>query len=177
MMSDYLEKEANVRLAWELTGAKDSGGRGIGFVRVKRTQNSLYKAFGAKGNLVFVIAAGLVLVVTGFWMVIPLFGQPKKDRERPGRPLRERFLAEGSFLKKFGALETYLEAYIREIQFKSRLGGGSGVSGAETQARQLAQRCGMDEQSVREALTLRRGIRLRKFIRQRKILETLWESL
>jgi hypothetical protein len=127
----------------------------------------MYDVFSARGKLWFMIAAGLVLVVTGFWMVIPVFGRPKNDQERPGRPLEERFLAEGSFLKKFGALDSYLDIYRKEILLKSRQ--GNDIAPKDLAGR-LAPLCGMDEKTVREALTPRRGIKFREFIKQRKIL-------
>jgi hypothetical protein len=174
MHSRSLEKEVNARLAWELTGARDSAGEGIVFIRGRNVKDGMYEAFSAKGSLAFLIISGLLLVVTGFWMVIPVFGQPGKDPEKPGRPLRERFLAEGSFLKKFGALDSYLDIYRKEIWFKSRLGSDAAP---ETLAVRLAPLCGMDEKTIREALTPRRGVKFREFIKQRKILKTLWESL
>jgi len=48
--------------------------------------------------------------------VIPGFGLVKWDDEKPSRPLRERFLAEGRFLKRYGALDFYSQAYVREIK-------------------------------------------------------------
>jgi hypothetical protein len=174
MRSSNLKKAENARLAWELTGAKDSAGEGIVFIRAGIAKDTMYEAFSARGSLVFVIASALVLIITGFWTAIPAFGRPKIDQERPGRPLEERFLAEGSFLKKFGALDSYLDTYRKEIRLKSRLGSDKTP---EALAGLLAPLCGMDEKTIREALSSRRGVKFREFIKQRKILKTLWESL
>jgi hypothetical protein len=174
MRSRFLWKEANAHLAWELTGARDPAGEGITFIRGKNVKDSMYDAFAAKGSLLFVIISAGILAVTGFWMVIPVFGQTKQDQERPGRPLRERFLAEGCFLKKFGALDSYLEMYRKEIQFKSRLGSDADPL---ILARRLAPLCGMDEEIIRKALTPRKNVKFREFIKQTKILRTLWEKI
>jgi hypothetical protein len=45
-----------------------------------------------------------------------MFGFFKQDDEKPLKPIRERFLAEANFLKKYRALDTYRAAYIREIR-------------------------------------------------------------
>jgi hypothetical protein len=62
--------------------------------------------------------------------VIPFFGPVRENSERPGKSLKERFLAEGRFLKGYGALELYRAAYIREI--KRRLARKEGLT-AETE--------------------------------------------
>jgi hypothetical protein len=49
-------------------------------------------------------------------MAVPLFGVVKSGDERPGRPLRERFLAEGMFLKSYGALDSARAVYVGEIR-------------------------------------------------------------
>ncbi|MDR1315539.1 MAG: hypothetical protein LBK13_01590 [Spirochaetales bacterium] len=174
MRSRSLWKKENARLAWELTGARDTAGEGIIFIRGRNEKDSMYGALAAKGRLLFVIISAGILAVTGFWMVIPVFGRIKNDLERPGRPLRERFLAEGRFLKKFGALESYLEMYRKEIQFKSRLGS---EADPQVLARRLAPLCGMDEQIIRKALMPRKNVKFREFIKQTKILKTLWEKI
>jgi hypothetical protein len=62
----------------------------------------------------------LALVCIGFWMVIPGFGVLRHGDERRSRPIRDRFRAEARFLKKYHALDGYLEVYLREIKSKNR---------------------------------------------------------
>ncbi|MCL2602552.1 MAG: hypothetical protein FWD91_07030, partial [Treponema sp.] len=64
---------------------------------------------------VFIIAA-LVFLAAGLWAAIPVFGLLRRDEPPPGKPLRERFVAEGRFLKRYGALELYYGAYVKEIK-------------------------------------------------------------
>jgi hypothetical protein len=174
MRSRDLKKAENSRLAWELTGAKDIANQGIIFIHDRNAKDSMYESFSAKGSLAPLIISALILVIIGFWMVIPVFGRVKEDAQKPGRPLQERFLAEGSFLKKFGALESYLDMYKKEIQFKSRLGEGLDP---KSLAGRLAPLCGMDERTIYEALAPQNGINFREFVKRRKILKTLWERL
>jgi hypothetical protein len=49
-------------------------------------------------------------------MVIPVFGLVFYEKQKTSRPIRERFTAEIRFLKKYGALNHYLEVYERELK-------------------------------------------------------------
>jgi hypothetical protein len=100
-----------------------SGGKGILFIRGLDEEQHLFGSLPERGDLRPLIIAVLALVVLGFWMVIPGFGRPQPVPERPGKPLRERFLAEGQFLKKYGALNKYLESYGRELEQRCRVRG------------------------------------------------------
>jgi hypothetical protein len=110
--------------------------------------------------------------------VIPLFGRPQRDDERPGKPLRERFLAEALFLKRFGALESYLAFYVKEARLKFQRRAGE-VSEGEFAAR-AARVCGLEARDVEFAVSPgrgRRGAGVRDFIRKRETLLAILERL
>jgi hypothetical protein len=67
-----------------------------------------------RGNLVPLGISIFLIIILGFWMVIPVFGLVFEERQKNSRPIRERFAAEISFLKKFKSLDYYLEIYERE---------------------------------------------------------------
>ena len=56
-------------------------------------------------------------------MTLPSFGRYRPAPEKPGKPLHERFLAEGRFLKKNLALGKYIECYEKEIEQRNRIKG------------------------------------------------------
>jgi hypothetical protein len=120
MHSGVLHSEENAVLSWQLTGERDPEKNGVLFIRGRGERDNLYANLAVRGRPVFPILSALIVVIAGFWMVIPIFGRRKADVSRPGRSIGERFLAEGLFLKRFRALETYLDAYIQEIRFKLR---------------------------------------------------------
>jgi len=150
MRSSNLDDESNIRLAWALFVSDsasdfdpkpDNAESGWLFIRGKAKVRGLLGTIFQQGNFAVLLAAVLVLLVVCFWAVIPGFGLVKWDNEKSSRPLRERFLAEGRFLKSFGALDFYSQAYIREIK------------------RQLAMREGIvgDEESMKRALEIYEG--------------------
>jgi hypothetical protein len=118
MMSYALARRQNARLAWHLLAGEggSSPGEGVFFIRGSRRPTGLAGRLFEGGNFFALIVSGLVLVIAGFWMAVPVFGVVKYGDERPGRPLRDRFLAEGLFLKSCGALDSVRAAYIREIK-------------------------------------------------------------
>jgi hypothetical protein len=121
MGNDYLEREANARLAWDVTGARTGGDNpGLLFIRGRRQAKSLFGKLAERGNFLPLGVSALVLIIIGFWMAIPPFGLLFQEKKLSSRPVRERFLAEIRFLKKYRALETYPEAYILEIRRKLR---------------------------------------------------------
>jgi hypothetical protein len=122
MYNDSLEEEANARLAWNLTAGKTAEGREILFVRGRRAVKSLTGRLLERGNILPPLAAALFLIFTGFWMLIPSFGIPRRENpDRGPRSIRERFRAEAQFLKRHRSLGLYLEAYIREIEYRGRI--------------------------------------------------------
>jgi hypothetical protein len=119
--NDYLKREANARLAWNLTGARTGEENpGLLFIRWKRQVKSLFGKLAARGKLLPLGLSALILIALGFWMVIPPFGLVFQEQNSPGRPIRDRFLAEIRFLKKYRALDAYGKIYVRELRRKLR---------------------------------------------------------
>jgi hypothetical protein len=130
----------NARLAWALFahnewepdstggGYIDEGVREIDwlFIRGAARARGLLGDLFRQGNLSVLLVSLLVLIVIGFWAVIPLFGLVRGDTEKPGKPLRERFLAEALFMRKYGGLNFYLETYMREVRRRLALTCGPG---------------------------------------------------
>ena len=121
LRSGDLRNESSAHLAWMLFAANEAnsmrdGENGWLFIRgTVRPQGHLGTLF-RHGNLAVVIASALVLIAVCFWAAIPMFGLVRRDNERSGKLLRERFMAEGRFLKRYGALGVYRDAYIKEIK-------------------------------------------------------------
>ena len=131
-MGNYtLNKEKNAHLTWELTGeraSKASGaaitngaeGENSGVLMVRSrntyTNKTMFGKIMERGNLIPVCISALLLIVFGFWMVIPSFGLVFDEKPKNSRPIRERFNAEIRFLRKYRALDYYLEIYERELQ-------------------------------------------------------------
>ena len=107
-----LKEKNNAHLTWALTGARtDETNMGILFLR-QTNANSSKSLFGAvmeRGNLKPVIVSALLLIFIGFWAVIPAFGLVTGDRQRNSRPIKDRFTAEIRFLKKYRALDYYMD--------------------------------------------------------------------
>jgi hypothetical protein len=121
MFNRHLEREINARLAWDLTGGRASAENpGLLFIREKRVTKGLFGKIADRGNFFPLAASALILIILGFWMVIPVFGLVFSERQSRARPIRERFLAEIRFLKKYNALQSYLETYIRELKLRGR---------------------------------------------------------
>jgi hypothetical protein len=122
MYNYRLEGEANARLAWELTGGSLGPERpGILFVRGRRGSGGLFEILGERGNLLPPVLSALALIFIGFWMVLPGFGVPPREEGRRRLSITGRFSAEARFLRRYRALELYLEIYLRELR---RLGRG-----------------------------------------------------
>jgi len=115
MNNNFLHKETNARLAWKLTGARAEGSNtGVLIIRERHIPKNMFGKIMDKGNLLPVGISAFLLIVLGFWMVIPVFGLTAIEKQRTSRPIRERFIAEIRFLKKHSALDHYLEVYERE---------------------------------------------------------------
>ncbi|MDR2702106.1 MAG: DUF4350 domain-containing protein [Spirochaetaceae bacterium] len=129
----YLNQSDNVNLAGELFLAKDGGnesgsretgtGENILFIRMLSGERHLFGNLAERGNPLALAVSIALLIITGFWMAIPVFGRFRPEPERPGKPLRERFLAEGRFLAKYHALGKYIEVYKKELEQRSRSRG------------------------------------------------------
>jgi hypothetical protein len=177
-----IKRDINARLAWYLFSMAESGeleNPGVFFIRGPERIRSLWGRLADRGNFTFIIVSALVLLVIGFWMVIPGFGVLIKDDERPGKPIRERFLAESRFLKKYGALDAYRALYLREI--KARLLPKLGDLSAEELPLHAAALWGNSSprelREVERALSPGAGIKYRNFTRTIEILKTILEHL
>jgi hypothetical protein len=120
MNNNNLKKNINAGIAWNLTGARATGDNtGILFIRsYKDEKKSMFGKIMERGNLAPVGISAFLVILLGFWMVIPVFGLVFDEKQRSSRPIRERFAAEISFLKKYKALDYYLEIYKRELQLE-----------------------------------------------------------
>jgi hypothetical protein len=125
----------NARLAWALfahddreSDSLDEGLRENGwfFIRGAVRARGLLGDLFRQGNFPVLLVSVLVLIVTGFWAVIPVFGLVREDTEKPGKPLRERFLAEALLMRKYGGLDFYLGVYMKEIRRRLAINGGPG---------------------------------------------------
>jgi len=114
MYNYKIKNKINAALAWELTGARTS--EGILFIYTRNIEKSFFGRITERGNMLPVIISALLVIIFGFWMVIPVFGLVFEERQKNSRPIRERFAAEFSFLKKYKALDYYLDIYKREHQ-------------------------------------------------------------
>jgi len=130
LLSSYIKDAPNERLAWVFFGTengnKGSAEDGCLFIRGKTKVHGLLGNLWRQGNMPVFLVSILVLLVIGFWTVIPMFGLVRDNDEIQGKLLRERFLAEGRFLKRYGALEFYRLTYMKEI--KRRLGRKEGLA-------------------------------------------------
>jgi hypothetical protein len=161
MYNYNLDTEANARLAWDLTGARTAADSpGVLFIREKRPRTGLLGKIADRGNALPPVVSALILIIVGFWMVIPVFGLVFHERTTAARPIRERFLAEVRFFKKHGALRYYLEVYLREIPLRS---GG------------IADRA--DIAAIAEAVQSGRRLRYRDIITSLRRLESIAEKL
>ena len=125
LLSAQLNRRANARLAWMLFAGNSSndslsevsdGSSAWLFIRGVTMVQGLLGSLFRQGNMPVLLVSALVLLVLGFWAVIPGFGLVRGEDESLGKTLRERFLAEGYFLKKNDALHLYHETYMKEIK-------------------------------------------------------------
>jgi hypothetical protein len=93
-------------------------------------------------------------------MVIPSFGLVFGEKTSPGRPIRDRFLAEIRFLKRYRGLHVYLEVYIHEIRRKLR-----------------GREAGSELEAIEASLQKKRPLSYRELVRSLRILETIMERL
>jgi len=112
MYNNGLLNEDNARLTWKLTGARtDASSMDILFIRQPdwKMSKSIFGVIMERGNFIPVIVSALLLIFIGFWALIPGFGLVIKEKQRNSRPIKDRFTAEIRFLKKYKALDYYLD--------------------------------------------------------------------
>ena len=141
MFNHYLDREINARMAWNLTGARTSAENpGLLFIREKRVTKGFLGKIADRGNFFPLVISALILIVLGFWMVIPMAGLVFSEKQSRARPIRERFLAEIRFLKKYGALQSYLEIYLRELKLRGREGDSAEIEQETRSTRRMKYR-------------------------------------
>jgi hypothetical protein len=135
MYNGNLSNEMNSRVAWELTGGSlDAKRPGMLFIRGRRAVEGFFKNLAGRGNLAAPVVSVLVLILVGFWMVIPGFGIPlTEDLKRRGT-ITGRFRAEARFLSRYGAQRIYLETYLRELR---RQNGDRGLGSAAKEIKEV----------------------------------------
>ena len=151
MKSRSLDKEKNALLSWYLTGEQDIEKKGILFVRGAKIEPGFFGRLAERGNFTPLLVSILVLLAAGFWMSIPVFGFLKGDEERPGKPIRERFLAEARFLKKYKSLASYLETYYLFIKKRFAQQYGENINDDHSFFSRLADICDIERQDIAEA--------------------------
>jgi hypothetical protein len=175
MRSPQLKKEQNARLAWSLTGGLDRENRGIYFIRGKEPASGLWGKLAERGNITALGVSALLLAVVGLWMVLPAFGRPPRETERPGKPIGERFRAESRFLGKYGALDFYLGVYVEDLWSKLRI--RRGIYPPEQKAAALAELWGMDIPGVEKIISPRRRVTYRDFVTYIRLIENTGERV
>jgi hypothetical protein len=182
MMSDNLGKEANARLAWELTGGRDRENRGVLFIREggwdsfsgSEEDEGFFAKLSGRGHIIPLAISILMLTAAGFWMVVPGFGVAGREDRSAAKPIRERFLAEARFLEKYHALGAYLDVYIQEIRVKLRRREGDFD---EADLAPLVRRiCSLGDEAE-EIINHKERIGVREFIKYREIIDTILERL
>ncbi|MCL2093660.1 MAG: hypothetical protein FWH12_05625 [Treponema sp.] len=121
-LSSYnIERPPNSRLAWGIfgsgtLGASDPQDEGWLFIRGQTRVQGILGSLFRQGNFTVLLISAVVLILICLWAVIPVFGLVRGDEEGSAKPLRERFLAEGRFLRRYRALDLYRQVYMREIR-------------------------------------------------------------
>jgi hypothetical protein len=180
MTNSSLRRAPNARLAWRLTGAEDGEGKGVLFIRGRKPAPGFWRALADSGELLPSLLSLAVVLVIGFWMIVPVFGRLFDAPERPGKPIRERFLAEARFLRRYRALDSYLEPYRETIRQRlAKTMGADDGKPDETYCRRLAGLCGIDHNDVYRLFNPRRqdSLRSKEFVRDMETIHTILERL
>jgi hypothetical protein len=199
MRSQNLKSPENAGLTWNLfkndafapqktyrsETSESNKNAGVLFIRGDKPRESLFGKLFERGDFTYLIISGLLLIGIGLWMVLPGFGFPLPENETPLKPIRERFLAEAGFLKKYHALDMYRFSYIQEI--KRRLFRREGFIQEEDIALRIVNICGdkpgtgdsatMDIERIKEALTMNKKYRGKEFVNDIITLKTILERL
>ena len=150
MESENLKKEKNALLSWHLTGEQDAEKKGALFIRGVKTEQGFFGKLAERGNFPPLLVSALILAAIGFWMVIPVFGRLAGDAERPGKPMRERFLAEARFLKKYKGMGSYLEIYYLYLKQRFSQQYGEIIDDESSFFSRLAEICKISKEDIAE---------------------------
>jgi hypothetical protein len=118
LWSDELKKEANAFLAWDLLSSPDGINKSLLFIRGREERRGLFGLLSQRGNFALIVIPCFILLITGLWAALPVFGVVKGDTESRGGTIRGRFRAEGNFYRKYGALGVYRDKYRDDIMMK-----------------------------------------------------------
>ena len=180
MLSYHLDKETNALLSWQLTAGQDDEKNGVLFVRGVITEPGFFGKLAEQGNFLPLLISVLVLIFIGFWMVIPVFGFLTGDAELPGKPIKERFLAEARFLKKYKGLGSYLEIYYLSLRQRFCRKYGEVIVDEFSFFSRIAEICDLNTQDVAEALHPQAhgsAATSREFLKHIYTIETIMERL
>ncbi len=177
MRNINLRKNANRMLTWNLTGAKDEDKQGILFVRETEFENTFFQDLFHEGNIFPLLISVFVLIIVCFWGFIPRFGKIIADEESPGKPIRERFLAEAVFLKKFHSLKSYIDVYEKTIQQRFRKNYGEYIDDKKIFCLRLAEITKLDAAIIEQSLYPKRFVTSGTFLKCMNTIETIMERL
>ncbi|MDR2181882.1 MAG: hypothetical protein LBN92_04290 [Treponema sp.] len=122
LYSHNLQIEKNAALASDLliAPARKSG---LLFFVDRGEDDHFFGSLAERGDIRPLGVSLLLLIVLGFWMTLPRFGRYRPLPPPPGRPLAERFRAEGRFFEKYGALKHYALIYRQEYELMCKRRG------------------------------------------------------
>lgn len=177
-MQNYnLRSNENRLLTWNLTGLQDKDKQGILFIQENEFKNTFFQDLINEGNIFPLIISIFVLILVCFWGFIPRFGKVISDEESPGKSIRERFLGEAVFLKKFHSLSVYVDVYRRTIQQRFRKNYGEYIDDKKKFIDQLSEIVKLDEKIIEQALYPKGIITSRSFAKCMKTIEIILERL
>jgi hypothetical protein len=177
MQNNNLRKNKNRFLAWNLTGAHDKDKQGILFVQGTEIQNTFFQDLIHEGNVVPLVISIFILIVICFWGFIPRFGKIIVDEESSGKPLRERFLAEAIFLKKFHSLARYIDVYEKAIQQRFKKNYGEYIGDKKLFCIRLAEIVKLDAEQIEQSLYPKKVFTSTSFAKCMKAIEIILERL
>jgi len=138
LKNNSLREKQNVNLAAELfLSGYAPEGESILFITQPGSERHIIGNLAERGNPTAMYISLCLLVIAGFWMSALSFGRYRPAAEKPGKPLRERFLAEGQFLKKNNALGKYISVYEKELEQRLRNKGIAGSPKTDSAAETL----------------------------------------
>jgi hypothetical protein len=177
MQNNNLRNNKNRMLAWNVSGAKDKDNQGILFIQNVEFKNTFFQDLLNEGNIFPLLISIFILIVICFWGFIPRFGKLILDDEDSGKPIRERFLAEGIFLKKFHSLNLYIDVYEKTIQQRFRKNYNEYIDDKNIFCSRLAEIVKLDKELIEQSLYPKRKITSRSFAKCMKTIEIILERL